>query len=253
MLTTFSLAGHWLEMRSRFSTGRAVEALLKLAPATARVLRPSTSIPGERQEIEVPVEQVVVGDEVVIRPGDRVPVDEAKAGDIISLAGLTVATVSNTIADTSVSEPIKALAESAKRLGRGDYDTPIERRSADEVGALARAFFIFVGPAAVIGHRLAAEIAFAALKVGVVDQHNEDLAAHVLALEIVPAALGRFHAIADEHQLRPVDVQCLVAVGWSARGNLLALGQRRRFAGNIHADGWRRGPFGAEERHRLGP
>ncbi|MFA7584913.1 MAG: GTP-binding protein, partial [Novosphingobium sp.] len=39
---------------------------------------------------------------------DRVPVDEARAGDIISLAGLTVATVSNTIADTSVSEPIKA-------------------------------------------------------------------------------------------------------------------------------------------------
>ncbi|PXA99894.1 translational GTPase TypA [Nostoc sp. 3335mG] len=39
---------------------------------------------------------------------DRVPVDEAEAGDIISLAGLTVATVSNTIADTSVSVPIQA-------------------------------------------------------------------------------------------------------------------------------------------------
>ncbi len=39
---------------------------------------------------------------------DRVPVDEARAGDIISLAGLTVATVSNTIADTSVSAAIQA-------------------------------------------------------------------------------------------------------------------------------------------------
>ncbi|MFC3440642.1 translational GTPase TypA [Sphingobium rhizovicinum] len=39
---------------------------------------------------------------------DRVPVDEAKAGDIISLAGLTVATVANTIADPQVSAPIKA-------------------------------------------------------------------------------------------------------------------------------------------------
>ncbi|MDH7639808.1 translational GTPase TypA [Sphingomonas oryzagri] len=39
---------------------------------------------------------------------DRVPVDEAQAGNIISLAGLTVATVANTIADTSVSEPIQA-------------------------------------------------------------------------------------------------------------------------------------------------
>ncbi|MBW4331167.1 translational GTPase TypA [Stakelama sp. CBK3Z-3] len=39
---------------------------------------------------------------------ERVPVDEAKAGDIISMAGLEVATVANTIADTSVSEPIQA-------------------------------------------------------------------------------------------------------------------------------------------------
>jgi len=39
---------------------------------------------------------------------ERVPVEEARAGDIISLAGLTVATVANTIADTSVSEPIQA-------------------------------------------------------------------------------------------------------------------------------------------------
>lgn len=39
---------------------------------------------------------------------ERVPTDEAQAGDIISLAGLAVATVSNTIADTSVSVPIQA-------------------------------------------------------------------------------------------------------------------------------------------------
>ncbi|MBB3695057.1 translational GTPase TypA [Sphingomonas sp. BK580] len=39
---------------------------------------------------------------------ERVPVDEARAGEIISLAGLTVATVANTIADTSVSEPLHA-------------------------------------------------------------------------------------------------------------------------------------------------
>ena len=39
---------------------------------------------------------------------DRVPVDEAKAGDIISLAGLSIATVADTIADTSVSEPLHA-------------------------------------------------------------------------------------------------------------------------------------------------
>jgi len=73
MLTSFSLAGHWLEMRSRFATGRAVEALLRLAPATARVRR-------NGQELEIPLEQVVVGEEIVVRPGDRVPVD----GQVVS-------------------------------------------------------------------------------------------------------------------------------------------------------------------------
>ncbi|UQN09171.1 copper-translocating P-type ATPase [Deinococcus sp. QL22] len=68
MLTSLSLLGHWLEMRSRFATGRAVEALLKLTPPTARVLRAG-------QETEVPLDQVLVGDELAVRPGDRVPVD----------------------------------------------------------------------------------------------------------------------------------------------------------------------------------
>ncbi|MDK2014112.1 MULTISPECIES: heavy metal translocating P-type ATPase [unclassified Deinococcus] len=68
MLTTLSLLGHWLEMRSRFATGRAVEALLKLAPSTARVVR-------DGQEVEVPLEQVGVGDLLAVQPGDRVPVD----------------------------------------------------------------------------------------------------------------------------------------------------------------------------------
>ncbi|PYP55593.1 MAG: ATPase P, partial [Gemmatimonadetes bacterium] len=68
MLTAFSLLGHWLEMRSRFATGRAVEALLELAPPTARRVR-------NGQEEEVPLEAVAVGDILAIRPGDTVPVD----------------------------------------------------------------------------------------------------------------------------------------------------------------------------------
>ncbi len=68
MLTTFSLLGHWLEMRSRYATGRAVEALVKLAPPTAIVRRDGT-------EREVPLEEVRVGDELVVRPGSKIPVD----------------------------------------------------------------------------------------------------------------------------------------------------------------------------------
>lgn len=74
MLTTISLAGHWLEMRSRFATGKAIEALLKLAPAMAVVKR-------DGSEREIPLDQVVVGDQIVVRPGGRVPVDgEVVAG-----------------------------------------------------------------------------------------------------------------------------------------------------------------------------
>ncbi|TAM61804.1 copper-translocating P-type ATPase [bacterium] len=73
MLTVFSLVGHWMEMRSRFATGQAVEALLRLAPPTARVRRNGT-------EQVVSLDGVVVGDEVLVSPGERVPVD----GKVIS-------------------------------------------------------------------------------------------------------------------------------------------------------------------------
>jgi P-type Cu2+ transporter len=73
MLTTLSLIGHWLEMRSRYATGRAVEALLSLAPPTARVRR-------DGREVEVALAEVAVGDEIVVRPGEKVPVDGTVVG-----------------------------------------------------------------------------------------------------------------------------------------------------------------------------
>lgn len=68
MLTAVSLLGHWMEMRSRFATGRAVAALLKLAPPTARRER-------DGQEEEVPLDMVAAGDVLAVRPGDTIPVD----------------------------------------------------------------------------------------------------------------------------------------------------------------------------------
>ncbi|MEY4721328.1 MAG: hypothetical protein RIQ46_1053 [Pseudomonadota bacterium] len=66
---------------------------------------------------------------------DRVPVDEARAGDIISLAGLTVATVANTIADTSVSTPIKAQPIDPPTLSMrfAVNDSPFAGREGDKV------------------------------------------------------------------------------------------------------------------------
>jgi len=66
---------------------------------------------------------------------DRVPVDEARAGDIISLAGLTTATVSNTIAETSVTTPIQAQPIDPPTLSMrfAVNDSPMAGREGDKV------------------------------------------------------------------------------------------------------------------------
>jgi Cu2+-exporting ATPase len=68
VLLVFILLGHWLEMRARAGASEAIRALLDLAPPMAMVLR-------DGQEVEVPTAEVIVGDVVVIRPGNKVPVD----------------------------------------------------------------------------------------------------------------------------------------------------------------------------------
>jgi Cu+-exporting ATPase len=62
------LAGKWMEGRAKKRTAAAVTALVGLAPRTARVVR-------DGGEVDVPTEDVVVGDVVRIRPGEKVPVD----------------------------------------------------------------------------------------------------------------------------------------------------------------------------------
>ncbi len=69
MLVTFVLFGHWMEMRSRRGSSDALNALLRLAPSQANVIRPN----GEVET--VPVEQVQVSDLLLLRPGEKVPVD----------------------------------------------------------------------------------------------------------------------------------------------------------------------------------
>ncbi len=68
LLITFVLLGKLLEARAKGRTSDAIKKLMGLAPKTARVVR------GD-EEVDVPVEQVVVGDIVVVRPGEKVPVD----------------------------------------------------------------------------------------------------------------------------------------------------------------------------------
>jgi len=68
MLVTFVLFGHWMEMKSRRGTSDALRALFDLVPPTARVVRDGV-------ETSVATADVVVGDTLRVRPGEKIPVD----------------------------------------------------------------------------------------------------------------------------------------------------------------------------------
>jgi Cu2+-exporting ATPase len=68
VLLVFVLLGHWLEMRARAGANDAIRALMNLAPPMASVLR-------DGSEFAIPTSDVQVSDIVIIRPGDKIPVD----------------------------------------------------------------------------------------------------------------------------------------------------------------------------------
>ncbi len=68
MLITFVLLGKMLESRAKGATNQAIESLMNLTPPTACVMRGG-------QEHEVSLAQVVTGDTVIVRPGEKMPVD----------------------------------------------------------------------------------------------------------------------------------------------------------------------------------
>ena len=69
VVVTLVLLGQVLELRARAATGRAIRALLNLAPKTAR------RIDADGGESEVPLGEVMVGDRLRVRPGEAIPVD----------------------------------------------------------------------------------------------------------------------------------------------------------------------------------
>jgi Cu+-exporting ATPase len=69
VITTLVLLGQVLELRARSATGKAIRALLGLAPKTARKVHDDGS------EEDIPLEHVHVGDLLRVRPGEKVPVD----------------------------------------------------------------------------------------------------------------------------------------------------------------------------------
>jgi Cu+-exporting ATPase len=67
-LITFVLLGKWMEARAKGKTSAAIQKLMGLQAKTARVLR-------NGQAVDVPIEDVQVGDTVIVRPGEKIPVD----------------------------------------------------------------------------------------------------------------------------------------------------------------------------------
>lgn len=73
MVGTYHIFSEWLSLIVKTRSSQAVKRLLDLQPETARVVRGS-------QEVEVPIEEISVGDLVRVRPGERIPAD----GSVVS-------------------------------------------------------------------------------------------------------------------------------------------------------------------------
>ena len=68
LLITFVLLGKWLEVRAKGSTSEAIQKLMGLQAKTARILK-------DGRTLDIPIEEVQVGDTVIVRPGEKIPVD----------------------------------------------------------------------------------------------------------------------------------------------------------------------------------
>jgi Cu+-exporting ATPase len=68
IIITLILFGKYLEARAKTRAGEAIKKLMGLQPRTARVVR-------EGKELDIPIEEVDTGDMIVVRPGEKIPVD----------------------------------------------------------------------------------------------------------------------------------------------------------------------------------
>ncbi|MCC6619161.1 MAG: cadmium-translocating P-type ATPase [Chloroflexi bacterium] len=120
----FILLGRWLEARAKGQASGAIKALLRLRPTTARVLR-------EGAEREIPLDQVLVGDLLRVRPGDRVPVDGvvidgASAVDESMLTGESLP-VEKAVGDRVIGATMNASGSFVMRAERVGRDTALSQ------------------------------------------------------------------------------------------------------------------------------
>jgi Cu+-exporting ATPase len=122
LLITFVILGKLLEARAKGKTSDAIKKLMGLAAKTARVVRGG-------EEVDVPIEQVVVGDVVVVRPGEKVPVDGVlidghSAVDESMLTGESIP-VEKSVGDTVIGATMNKLGSFKFRATKVGADTAL--------------------------------------------------------------------------------------------------------------------------------
>lgn len=134
MILTLITLGKFLETRSKGKTGQAISRLMDLRPKTAQVLRDGV-------EVEIPIEDVRVGDLVVVRPGGRVPVDGivregASAVDESALTGESIP-VDKAVGDTVIAASINTSGAFTMEATKVGQDTTLAQMIAlvEEAGA----------------------------------------------------------------------------------------------------------------------
>ena len=184
VIVVLVFVGQVLELKARERTGSAIRALLDLAPKTAR------RIGADGSEIDVPVDQIEVGDRLRVRPGERVPVDgsvvegqstidesmitgeplpvekakgDSLTGGTINKNGSLILLAEKVGADTTLSRIVELVAKAQR--SRAPIQTMVDRVSAIFVPAVVAAAIIafavwaLVGPEPRLAHALLAAVA----------------------------------------------------------------------------------------------
>ena len=122
LLITFVLLGKMLEARAKGRTGDAIRKLVGLAAKSARVVRGGS-------EVDIPVEQVVVGDLIVVKPGEKIPVDGmiAEGSSAVDESMLTGESIpaEKMVGDTVIGATLNKLGSFSFRATRVGRDTAL--------------------------------------------------------------------------------------------------------------------------------
>lgn len=122
VIITLTLLGQMMELRARARTGEALRALMELTPQSAHLVAPDGT------ESEVPLSEVMAGDRLSVRPGEKIPVD-----------GVVLEGRSEVDESMLTGEPLPALREAGHAISAGTLNlTGNFRMQARKVGASTR-------------------------------------------------------------------------------------------------------------------